>query len=177
MFGSATSDDLWNEIQIALNNSGKHPDYMVKDVMHTWVKQRNYPVIEVKRNEDHEIIICLQHFNESGNNQYSMNRSWWIPVTYTVQTKHDFINTVPQTWLTPETSCVTLDPIPKRDWIIVNIQQSGKLFNPPRHSSILILYTLRRPTHSDTTYLSIYTISVFICYVILIKRHILHDNK
>lgn len=127
MFGSATSDDLWNEMQIAfqlhLCDSG---DYMVKDVMHTWIKNRNYPTVEVKRTDDQKIIICLQHFTKSENDKYSRNQSWWIPITFTARTRHDFVNTVPQTWLTPETSCVTLDPIAKSDWIIVNIRQTGK---------------------------------------------------
>lgn len=121
----ASSDDFWNEMEIALNptTSKKRVGHTIKIMMDTWVKQQNYPVINVRKNHKNESIICVQHVNNSDS---SPSEKWWIPLTYTTLSELNFNNTIPHVWLTPSKSCATLKPLRPNDWIIVNIQQVGK---------------------------------------------------
>ncbi|EZA50666.1 Aminopeptidase N [Ooceraea biroi] len=119
----ATPDHLWSQMQIALQDSEyENTNIILKTVMDSWTKQQNYPIVTVERNNNAEINICLYYVKSKS---FSLQRSWWIPITFTIQNKFDFHNTVPYAWLTPEKSCIPLEPIRKNNWIIVNLQQTG----------------------------------------------------
>ncbi|TGZ47528.1 Aminopeptidase N [Temnothorax longispinosus] len=116
-FGSVTSDDLWNAMQNALQMAPYIPymqqqDFKIKDVMDTWINQNRYPVLNVTINyETGEVAV---------NVSAQLN---WIPMTYADQSNLDFSRTMPNNWLGPnQTSRVEINT---RDWIIVNVQQTG----------------------------------------------------
>lgn len=100
-----------------LNGNVNQPD--IRSVMRTWIQQRNYPTVTVKRHKNNNKIVVSHNFKKI--------RQYWIPITYTSRKISDFQNTMPSSWLTPSVSRIILDPIDKNDWIIVNIQQAGKL--------------------------------------------------
>jgi len=110
-------------MQSALDESNVlHEDYKIKEVMDTWMNQDRYPVVNVKKNyETGEVTIsqiCFQRFNETITNK------WWIPVTFATQSNPNFSNTVPRHWLRPDQNISFT--INSNDWIIVNLQQTGK---------------------------------------------------
>jgi len=123
LFKSATSDDLWNAMQEALNKSSV-PHFKVKEVMDTWINQRHYPLVIVTRNyETGETIISQESFRVQEADNDSDNK--WVPITWTTQTNPDFSNTLPNHWLSPVNPNINLQ-INSNDWIIVNLQQTGK---------------------------------------------------
>ncbi|XP_014472136.1 PREDICTED: aminopeptidase N-like [Dinoponera quadriceps] len=129
-FSSATSDDLWNALQAALDESDvPHNDYILKDVMDTWTTQRHYPVLHVIRNYDTgEVILKQEHFRpdmETDEKETIDGDKWWIPITFATQSSPDFFNTVPTHWLRPQDENITISGIDPNDWIIVNLQQMG----------------------------------------------------
>ncbi|EFN87058.1 aminopeptidase N [Harpegnathos saltator] len=129
-FSSATSDDLWNALQAALDESDvPHNDYKLKDVMDTWITQRHYPVVHVTRNYDTgEVILTQEHFrpDEKSNEKDAVDQDkWWIPITFTTQSNPDFSNTVPTYWLKPQDQNITISGIDSNDWLIINLQQTG----------------------------------------------------
>lgn len=127
-FGSATSDDLWNALQEALDESDvPHNDYELKVVMDTWTTQRHFPMVRVTRKYDTgETILTQEHFRPvDDHNRHVDDNKWWIPVTFATRTNPNFTNTMPSHWLTPRRN-LTIDGIDPADWIIVNLQHTGE---------------------------------------------------
>ncbi|XP_025268252.1 aminopeptidase N isoform X2 [Camponotus floridanus] len=126
-FSSATSDDLWNALQAVLDKSDvPHNAYRLKEVMDTWIKQSDFPVVHVTRKKDtNEIILTQEHFVPKNKSKNVNDNKWWIPLTFATQTNPDFSNTLPTHWLKPQDRNVTIDGINQNDWIIVNLQQTG----------------------------------------------------
>ncbi|KAG5321807.1 AMPN Aminopeptidase, partial [Acromyrmex heyeri] len=120
-YGSTTPDDLWNAMQTALDESDiPHEHYRIKEVMDTWTNQNSYPVVNVMKNyTTGEITISQKCVCGQ-----KTNNKWWIPITFATQSNPNFSSTVPRYWLQPNQNITfKIDP---NDWIIVNIQQTGK---------------------------------------------------
>ncbi|XP_036150482.1 aminopeptidase N-like [Monomorium pharaonis] len=126
-FSSVTSDDLWNALQTALDESDiPHNTYRLKEVMDTWLKQRHYPLVRVTRNYNtNETIITQEHYYPKRENHSVDSDKWWIPVTFTTESNPDFSNTLPTHWLKPQDENINIEGVDSNDWIIVNIQQMG----------------------------------------------------
>lgn len=126
-FNSTTSDDLWNALQIALDESEvPHNEYRLKEVMDTWLKQRHFPVVRVTRNYDTgETILTQEHFRPESEDEHVDSDKWWIPLSYVTQTNPDFSSTLPTHWLRPQDKNISIDGVDPNDWIIVNVQQMG----------------------------------------------------
>ncbi|KAL0111108.1 hypothetical protein PUN28_012806 [Cardiocondyla obscurior] len=126
-FSTASSDDLWNALQAALDESDiSHNSYKLKEVMDSWLKQRHYPVVRVNRNWDTgEITLTQEHFRSKNASERVDSDKWWIPLTFATQTNPDFSNTLPTYWLRPQDKNITIEGIDPNDWIIVNVQQIG----------------------------------------------------
>lgn len=127
-FSSVSSDDLWNALQAALDESNVlHDAYSLKPVMDTWFKQRHYPEVRVTRNYDTgETILTQKHFRPKYENENIDSDKWWIPLTFATQTNLDFSNTLPIHWLRPQDKNISIDNVDPNDWIIVNVQQMGE---------------------------------------------------
>ncbi|XP_011865488.1 PREDICTED: uncharacterized protein LOC105560735 [Vollenhovia emeryi] len=126
-FGSVTSDDLWNALQAALDESNvPHNAYKLKEVMDPWIKQKHYPLVRVTRNyETGEVILTQEHFRPKSKNEHTDSNKWWIPLNFATQTNPDFSNTLPTHWLRPQDKNISIDGIDPDDWVIVNVQQMG----------------------------------------------------
>ncbi|EFN68584.1 Aminopeptidase N [Camponotus floridanus] len=63
-FSLATSDDLWNALQAVLDKSDvPHNVYRLKEVMDTWIKQSDFPIVHVTpKKATNEIILTQEHF-------------------------------------------------------------------------------------------------------------------
>ncbi|TGZ47049.1 Aminopeptidase N [Temnothorax longispinosus] len=118
-FNSATSDNLWDAMQIALSETDMKYKPDLKKLMNNWTQQKNYPVIIATLHASGWVKVSVSNFNETDDS--------WIPLTYTTQSVSNFDNTSINGTLWLECK-KRFDTNPEVDnWIIVNLQQSGKL--------------------------------------------------
>lgn len=107
--------------------------------MDTWVKQKGYPLLTVTRDQHTgKTKITQEYFqpyvkmsiHKSTNSTNSANTAnrWWIPINFATRTDPDFSSTLTTHWLSPEAKELVIDGIDPQDWIIVNIQQTGKIY-------------------------------------------------
>jgi len=113
-------------MQVACNKATTVPVINIKEVMDSWLNQNYYPILNVKQNEDRKIVEISAQTDIS-----------YIPVTYNTQTNINFENTLPNFWLKGQLQRQMSPFLPKKiftfsniktDWIILNLQQTGKYF-------------------------------------------------
>jgi len=148
-------------MQSALDESDvPHKDYRIKEVMDTWINQERYPFVDVVRNyETGEVTIsqtCVRQYGETENKTIK----WWIPITFATQSNPDFSNTVPRYWLRPDQHNISFT-INSSDWIILNLQQTGK------YESIyaLLIYFIFLSLQKSFT-----SFNAFIMYLFIYKK-------
>jgi len=96
-------------------------DFNIKDMIDSWIMQRYPTVLEVTQNYSADVItVSVEFHNILDQKQY------YIPVTYTTESKLDCITTFTTIWLTQLHSKLHLFFMEKNEWIIFNIQQAGK---------------------------------------------------
>lgn len=106
----------------------------VADIMNTWILQSGFPVVTVVRNYKTQTMTLTQKKFVYENAMINKTTapdvdepSWFIPITYTTQKKIDFTETKPTHWMQNsnpiEVKGIDAGPL---DWVIVNIQQTGK---------------------------------------------------
>lgn len=106
--------------------------FKIQEVMDTWIKQKGYPLITVTKDLHTEKRIVTQEyfqpFEKMGIRKSSNDAAnkWWIPINFATHTNPDFSSTLATHWLSPEAKELVIDDIDPEDWIIVNIQQTGK---------------------------------------------------
>lgn len=96
--------------------------------MDTWTLQIGYPVLNVLRNYDENLVEFQQEkFNlKSSPNAKNSDTLWWVPITFTHGGEKKFNDTRAKYWLPKEkTIAVTDVKIPMDQWMIVNLQQTG----------------------------------------------------
>ncbi|XP_064599402.1 aminopeptidase N-like [Liolophura sinensis] len=128
-FGCSTRFDFWSAVQQSL--SANH-NLNVTDIMETWVLQKYYPVVTMKRNGT-AIIVTQDKFRLDA--QLKPETSifgyrWEIPLTYTTSDERDFQNRRIIYINRNETETLIADVLqpPRKDlnsWVIGNIQQYG----------------------------------------------------
>ncbi|XP_025268327.1 aminopeptidase N-like [Camponotus floridanus] len=135
MFRSATLDNFYNDMQIVYDREKKSymQDFIIKDMMDAWIKQKHYPILKVIVEYNSYLIIKIENY-KSLDKKYN----WWIPITITKQTKFNFkISTI---WYPDEIPWFKDTPseinphtpyfyrhisIQQDKWYIINLQQIG----------------------------------------------------
>lgn len=106
--------------------------------MNTWIGQKGYPLVTVTRDQHTgKMKITQEYFQpyekmsirKNTNNANTANTKWWVPINFATRNNPDFSSTLTTYWLSPETEELVIDGIDPQDWIIVNIQQTGKIYN------------------------------------------------
>ncbi|CAI2724062.1 unnamed protein product [Schistosoma spindalis] len=116
--------DLWKALSEEWNTQGNHLD--IGFIMDSWTKQRNYPLVIVKRSGSNvfcfEQMRYLQHY---GNDSLRTNHenSWIIPITYGSAKTVNWTN-VDIVWMVNNTMNQTIN-ISSDDWYLVNVKQGG----------------------------------------------------
>lgn len=127
-FKSASSDDLYAGLQVAVNEDfplESRPN--VATIMRSWETQAGYPVITVKRNGN-QLAFEQQRFFYSA--QAGDTSLWHVPINYVVGSNADFSQTTPDFWI-PAVPTFTIEsstqakPWTQNDWIVVNIKESS----------------------------------------------------
>ena len=118
--GNADSDALFKSLQNATKD--RWEDKELKEIMNEWVTKPGFPVLNVKKNKTGVYDVSQERFTLYGTGD---NTTWWIPLTYTDQSKRDFNFTL-RGWLKPgdKSSQVTTNSNEK-DWVIFNVNQTG----------------------------------------------------
>jgi len=119
-FFSDVSDTFFLNVfmQLALDESSFGiPSYYINRITN-WTQLNYYPVINVKR------IYNTNSLNISVDNFTNI----WIHVNITTRTHSDLKKVLPTLWLGSNNSyqLQTIDFINQSDWVLANLQQSGK---------------------------------------------------
>jgi len=96
-------------------------------MMDAWTNQMHYPILNAKQDyfDAREVTLSVE-------NNISEQDNWFLFVTATTETEHDFTKILRGYWLklTPKTyPFIEMTKQRKEDWIIVNLQQIGKYIN------------------------------------------------
>ncbi|CAH8450688.1 unnamed protein product [Schistosoma bovis] len=116
--------DLWKALSKEWNTQGNHLD--IGFIMDSWTKQRNYPLVIVKRNGSNVFSFeQIRYFQHYGNNSSQTNReySWRIPITYGSAQTVNWTN-VDIVWMVNKKMNQTMN-ISSDDWYLVNVNQGG----------------------------------------------------
>ena len=124
-YQSASSDDLYTSLQLAVNEDYPTNPPSVTTIMQTWENQAGYPVITVSLDGD---VLTLTQERFFYTEETSTNL-WWVPINYVVGSNPDFNDTKPDIWI-PGVKTQTIGsnsqkPFTSDDWVIVNIQESS----------------------------------------------------
>lgn len=100
--------------------------------MDTWTLQVGFPVVQVSKHPNTNVIRLEQQrfvYENAKNQSNDMEEEeplWWIPITYTTAEELDFENTRPLTWI-PRSKIYEIESrnLTTANWFIFNIQQSG----------------------------------------------------
>ncbi|CAH8450017.1 unnamed protein product [Schistosoma bovis] len=116
--------DLWKALSEEWNTQGNHLD--IGFIMDSWTKQRNYPLVIVKRNGSN--VFCFEqmhYFQHYGNKSSQTNRehSWIIPITYGSAQTVNWTN-VDIVWMVNNKMNQTMN-ISSDDWYLLNVKQGG----------------------------------------------------
>lgn len=103
--------------------------------MDTWIGQKGYPLVTVIRDQHGKTKFTQEYFRpfekmsarKNRNNTAAMNKKWWVPINFATRTNPDFSSTSATHWLSPEAEELIIEDINPEDWIIANIQQTGKI--------------------------------------------------
>lgn len=131
----ATQNDLWEHLTKSAQESQTFDNLTnVKEIMNAWTTKMGFPVVNVSRNySTNDIEFSQRRFTFIAPNQWKSlqikydESLWWIPLSYTTMKDADFDTTKPKDWIrgtakfTKEFENITND-----EWIIVNIQGTGK---------------------------------------------------
>ncbi|XP_076675235.1 aminopeptidase N-like [Andrena cerasifolii] len=123
-YSNVTSNDLWEAMQSALNQSNTTGgNFQVKEVMDTWIEQTGYPLVTVTRNYTTGDITISQEPSPADTDK--TQRKWCIPINYATASTPDFSATKPMRWLKQNDDKLVIQGVDVDDWIIVNLQHTG----------------------------------------------------
>jgi hypothetical protein len=55
--------------------------------------------------------------------------TWWVPISYTKESRIDFSTTTPQVWLKNTAELQLPETLTAEEWYILNIQETGTDLN------------------------------------------------
>lgn len=120
MFGNATSNDLWDEMDKAAG-----ADKNVKRLMQVWTKEKGYPLVKVSRRIDSltkHTILSLEQVKFSPNSNDDNPTSdiiWNIPISVVTKSKSGETAAV-RSLMNSSKHEIDLGIIPETDWIKLN---------------------------------------------------------
>lgn len=146
-YQAADQNDLWQYLTDEARRSNIFDNSTsVKEIMDTWTLQAGFPIVNVTVNYDTQTIeLSQKRFAYADATKRAKTHEkdeplWWVPISYTTAERLNFNDTKPVTWIrkTPTLKISDADIAPE-DWILVNIQQTGKWTFENVNSKISIL--------------------------------------
>ncbi|CAL7935732.1 unnamed protein product [Xylocopa violacea] len=130
-YQSADQNDLWDALtKQAHKDNVLDSGVTIKEIMDTWTLQTGFPVVTVTRNYNNGAVTLTQErfmlCNGTMKTRSISEPLWWIPITYTTESRLDFNKTQPSEWMRAVKS-ITLSNLKWRpsEWAIFNIQETG----------------------------------------------------
>ncbi|CAG5121269.1 unnamed protein product, partial [Candidula unifasciata] len=136
-FGNGSTDDFWQALTAQAKRQGLNLN--VKEIMDTWVLQKNYPVVTVTRDvNDHKMIqvtqerFLLQDVVYPDKHDSPFNYRWTIPLTFTSSSSPNFSFPVSSKiyWLHKDEHTKTFSSVMQLSdcgasdsWILANVHQ------------------------------------------------------
>lgn len=106
----------------------------VAEIMDGWVTRPGFPVLHVNVAADRKrVAVTQKRFLQIGPNHHDKTL-WTVPLTYATNKENsDFSFTKPTAYLTNASLNIALKE--PADWIVFNVQQSGKTVSFESHDS------------------------------------------
>ncbi|XP_072037073.1 aminopeptidase N-like [Amphiura filiformis] len=127
-YQTATNDELWDCLQEAADEDGLDLD--VATIMHTWVLQMGYPVVNITRDYTDNDVINFQADQKRFLQDPKANTSthyddlgyvWWVPLTFSSSSSPE---SDPLVWMENGPAEATVEGATS-DWLLVNLDQTG----------------------------------------------------
>ncbi|XP_077374178.1 alanyl (membrane) aminopeptidase b, tandem duplicate 1 [Festucalex cinctus] len=121
-FGNAVYTDLWNHLQMAVDNSASvNLPGTVDDIMNTWVLQMGFPVVTINSETG---LITQKHFLLDPDSEVTVpspyNYQWIVPIRWMkTGVAQD------QRWLTKQSDTVESMKLSESDWLLANLNVVG----------------------------------------------------
>jgi aminopeptidase N len=125
---AATSDDLFEELQKAVNANKQKEN--VAEIMKHWVGRKGYPVLTVNINyNDKQIEVNQKRFYAYNATEEEIKddtaNPWHVPFNYAIEGNFNFSDTAPTEWLTEVSKKYSVPSLDPKKWFILNKQQTG----------------------------------------------------
>lgn len=118
------SSDLYDVIQVTLDENKYKLEFTIKDIMDSWITQSGFPIIQVTRNyRTQSVEIRQKHYSYSDTNKLK-NQTWYVPINFATENNPNFDKTVPDIWLKEPALNISIQAKPE-DWVVFNKQQTG----------------------------------------------------
>lgn len=126
---SVEPNKLWDALQLAIDQSKneKLEKINITEVIESWVNSEFYPIINVTRNyTSGQIKVSQLSAGTAFGLSESDSSKWWIPLSFAKSSDLNFNATLPSHWLKPSTDELIIEGIDAEEWVVFNIQQTGK---------------------------------------------------
>lgn len=132
----ADPEDLWTALQDTLDESTVPIKFQVHEVMNSWIRQKGYPLVTVISDPlANRTTITQEYFQpyEKLNTRENIidaniaKKKWWVPINFATRSNPNFASTLTTHWLSPDAKELVIEDIDPEDWIMINIQQTGKI--------------------------------------------------
>lgn len=98
----------------------------VSAFLNTWTTQAGYPVVTVTRGEDKKVLTISQKRFLLKNPSHNDQTRWEIKLNYATSQQNNFGVTQSSQSLLQNQTSITVTLPSEADWVIFNIQQTGK---------------------------------------------------
>ena len=100
-------------------------NFNVAEILSGWISQSGYPILNINVTIDRQYVMITQKRFLQKNPNHQDKTVWKVPITYANNHENtDFMNTKPLNMLSDK--CLKIKLKRPIDWIIFNVQQSGK---------------------------------------------------
>ncbi|XP_056008322.1 putative aminopeptidase-2 isoform X2 [Ostrea edulis] len=131
-YGNAFHDDLWDAMDKIVVQKNLNYPASIREIMHTWILQMNYPVVTVTVPRDGLVQVKQNRFLRNPDAKDPLvyispfGYEWWVPLTYTTKSENKFNKERTDVeWFNTTSQDFTNPNVKKSDWIIANINQYG----------------------------------------------------
>lgn len=172
-YNTGKPEDFFSRLQIQIDS---RLDASVETIMNTWTKQSGYPVLSVSVSGDQVKLKQEQFFLREPNSDFSSDKKWWIPITWSSRSKYtDSVNSI-QNWMYDEK--IIRVHREEDDWIIFNVQSVGFYrVNYDTDSWYRIINALKSVSAQDMDFLHVLNRAAIIDDLLNLARANLLDYK
>lgn len=124
---SALSTSLPEKLYAAFQNEVGQNGLNITDFLSGWVQQPGYPVLNVNVSSDRQSVTITQRRFLRNNPDHQDDTLWHIPITYASDKQNtDFSATKASVYLTHFNESLQIELGEAIQWIVFNVQQTGK---------------------------------------------------